>query len=446
MTILAETNSEKWRSIAIFLILDLAQIIFVSLLVMDETTPFIVIFDLNQFNPVNFISIFLGISFLQFILIYGTAAGMLKNPKMTQIYPRTEKPITRWTCRYTADQLVTWTRKIADKTELAIKRIMVLQSPLPNAFTFSLPGFGSTVVIHSNITDLLDEDEVQSVIAHELGHLKNRDTIISVFSRMPGFYVFVIYLYIYLRILLGLLNSIVIDLDIITAGLRLLMLGSFLLLTFLLITISKLFVQKSSRKAELLADYASSQIVGPQTTINSLIRLGQRVEAITALVDEIKWLGSMDPEKITPMTDEELAHIISSFPLDGIDEDNARNRAPDLFLTTRLRRMREVYGLAMTDGEIENAVDPAVRKLLEKRKTMTLETESKDEPTIDWRDADIDEDTRLSDEEISKLIKMLHQNPQKMLFDNEVGANILMLDHPDFRRRILFVAEACDVT
>ncbi|TXT54234.1 MAG: conserved membrane protein of unknown function [Candidatus Thorarchaeota archaeon] len=445
MSIIEETTSDKWRAIFFFILLDILQILFVSLLVMDESALYVVVFDLSRFDPVNSLILFLGISFIQFVLIYGTAAGVVKNPKMIQIFPEQEKEIKPWKYRYSPQELVKWTRDIAKKSHISIKRIMLMQSPLPNAFTFSLPGFGSTVVIHSNITDLLDRDEVQSVIAHELGHLKNRDTIISIVSRTPGFYVFVIYLYIYFRIGLGLLNSLAVDFDVITAGARALVLVGFIILTLVLITISRLFVQKSSRKAELLCDYYSSQVVGPQITINSLIRLGQRVEAVTALVDEIKWLAQMDPEKINPMTDEELAHIISSYPLDGIDEDNARTKAPELFLSTRLRRMREVYGVELSDETIHDAVDPAVTQLLEKRSEMTQEEEEEEEVTVDWRKADVDEDKRLSEEEISDLIQLLKENPQKMLFDNEVGANILMLDHPNFRQRILFVAEACKI-
>ena len=40
------------------------------------------------------------------------------------------------------------------------------------------------------------------------------------------------------------------------------------------------------------------------------------------------------------------------------------------------------------------------------------------------------------------LIAMLRENPTKLMFDNEVGMNVLMMSHPDFRRRILSLADA----
>ncbi|MFW9975087.1 MAG: hypothetical protein ACFFDQ_07485, partial [Candidatus Thorarchaeota archaeon] len=65
----------------------------------------------------------------------------------------------------------------------------------------------------------------------------------------------------------------------------------------------------------------------------------------------------------------------------------------------------------------------------------------RDEQIVDWRKVDYDEDRRLSNEELIDLLKLLRQNPQKMLFDREVGMNLLTLDHPDFRRRVLFIAD-----
>lgn len=50
--------------------------------------------------------------------------------------------------------------------------IYVRQNPVPNAYTLALSGRRPFIVIHTSLLDLLDEDELQAVIAHELGHLK----------------------------------------------------------------------------------------------------------------------------------------------------------------------------------------------------------------------------------------------------------------------------------
>lgn len=50
--------------------------------------------------------------------------------------------------------------------------LYVRQNPVPNAYTLALSGRRPFVVVHTALLDLLDEDEIQAVIAHELGHLK----------------------------------------------------------------------------------------------------------------------------------------------------------------------------------------------------------------------------------------------------------------------------------
>jgi hypothetical protein len=60
---------------------------------------------------------------------------------------------------------------------------------------------------------------------------------------------------------------------------------------------------------------------------------------------------------------------------------------------------------------------------------------------VDWRKVDYNKDQRLSTEELIALLKILRDNPKKMLFDSEVGENLLTLDHPNFRRRVLFIAD-----
>ncbi|MGF1575631.1 MAG: M48 family metallopeptidase [Cyanophyceae cyanobacterium] len=56
--------------------------------------------------------------------------------------------------------------------DLEVPQLYVRQNPVPNAYTFAMRGKQPFIVIHSALLDLLEPDEVQAVIAHELGHLK----------------------------------------------------------------------------------------------------------------------------------------------------------------------------------------------------------------------------------------------------------------------------------
>ena len=51
-------------------------------------------------------------------------------------------------------------------------QLYVHQHPIPNAYTFAMRGKQPFVVLHTSLIDLLTPEEIQAVIAHELGHLK----------------------------------------------------------------------------------------------------------------------------------------------------------------------------------------------------------------------------------------------------------------------------------
>jgi len=128
--------------------------------------------------------------------------------------------------------------------------------------------------------------------------------------------------------------------------------------------------------------------------------------------------------------------------LDGIDEQNARAVAPWVFLSTRLKHMRDVYGIDLNDEQVKTAVEPAIDPLLKKRNdAKPVSKVTKETQVVDWRKVDYDKDRRLSSQEITDLLKLLRTQPTKMLFDREVGVNLMAMDHPDFRRRVLFIAD-----
>lgn len=51
-------------------------------------------------------------------------------------------------------------------------QLYVRQHPVPNAYTFAMRGRQAFVVLHTSLLDMLEPEEIQAVIAHELGHLK----------------------------------------------------------------------------------------------------------------------------------------------------------------------------------------------------------------------------------------------------------------------------------
>ena len=51
-------------------------------------------------------------------------------------------------------------------------QLYIQQHPVPNAYTFAMRGKQPFIVLHTSLIDMLTPEEIQAVIAHELGHLK----------------------------------------------------------------------------------------------------------------------------------------------------------------------------------------------------------------------------------------------------------------------------------
>ncbi len=65
---------------------------------------------------------------------------------------------------------------------LPMPRVYVCPHQAPNAFATGRSPSRSAVAVTEGALSLLDRDELEGVLAHELAHIKNRDTLISVIA------------------------------------------------------------------------------------------------------------------------------------------------------------------------------------------------------------------------------------------------------------------------
>lgn len=89
--------------------------------------------------------------------------------------------------------------RLSQKSRIKKPRVMLANIPIPNAFAYGSPVAGSRVAVTTELLSKLDDEEVEAVVGHELGHLKHRDVQVMMFvSILPA-----IFYYIYISMLLS---------------------------------------------------------------------------------------------------------------------------------------------------------------------------------------------------------------------------------------------------
>lgn len=80
--------------------------------------------------------------------------------------------------RATAPDLYDMTAHLAARAGLPMPRLYIIHEEQPNAFATGRNPENAAVAVNTGLLNLMSREEVAGVIAHELAHIKNRDTLI----------------------------------------------------------------------------------------------------------------------------------------------------------------------------------------------------------------------------------------------------------------------------
>lgn len=161
--------------------------------------------------------------------------------------------------------------RISKEAGIPKPKLYLVDNPTPNAFAFGRTQKSANIALHTGLLKMLDEDEVEGVVAHEIGHIKHRDVLVmTIASVLP------ILLY-YIVLVVGGSSR---DRDDRGGA------GSFILVwlgaqfaSFL----GQLLVLWLSRKREYYADAFSAYVTGkPASLMNSLAKISYAAAAMPA--------------------------------------------------------------------------------------------------------------------------------------------------------------------
>jgi heat shock protein HtpX len=216
-----------------------------------------------------------------------------------------------------APELYGIVQQLADRAELPMPRVYIVESEQPNAFATGRNPEHAAIAATTGLLRHLSTEEVAGVLAHELGHVKNRDTLImTITATIAGAISMLANFAFFFRggddrqNPLGWVGA---------------------LAVMILAPLGAMLVQMAiSRTREYAADRAGAEISGrPMWLANALGKLDHAARQI-----------ANEPAQANPAT----AHLFIVNPLHGGGMDNLFSTHPSM--ENRIRRLREMAGVA----------------------------------------------------------------------------------------------------
>jgi heat shock protein HtpX len=206
--------------------------------------------------------------------------------------------------------------QLAERAELPMPRVYVVESDQPNAFATGRDPEHAAVAATTGLLRNLSHEEIAGVLAHELGHVKNRDTLIMTITATIA----------------GAISMLANFAFFFRGNDRQNPLGAVgVILVMIVAPLAAMLVQFAiSRTREYAADRAGAAICGRPLWLASAL---EKLEA-----------GARRVENLQAEANPATAHMFIVNPLNGHSMDNLFSTHPSI--ENRVRRLREMAGVA----------------------------------------------------------------------------------------------------
>ena len=115
-----------------------------------------------------------GGAFIAFLIALGMNAWSYWNSDKAVLRMQGARPVTR----AEAPGLVSMVEDLARKGDLPMPAVYIMDTAQPNAFATGRDPDNAAVAVTRGLMATCSDEELAGVIAHELAHIKNRDTLI----------------------------------------------------------------------------------------------------------------------------------------------------------------------------------------------------------------------------------------------------------------------------
>lgn len=202
-----------------------------------------------------FVILAVGMGFVQYffsdkMVLWSTGARVIEKDEYPELHQMVEK--------------------LSKEADLPLPKIATMQSPVPNAFATGRSPSHAVVACTDSILRLLNRDELEAVLAHELSHVKNRDILTMTMASFIAMIASMIMQSFFFSALFGGRNN--------REG------GSWIIIwivSIIVYAISTLLILALSRYREFAADRGSALITrNPRALMSALNKISGRMEVV----------------------------------------------------------------------------------------------------------------------------------------------------------------------
>jgi heat shock protein HtpX len=227
-------------------------------------------------------------------------------------------------------------RELARRAELPMPKVYVMHNPQPNAFATGRSPTSSAVCASTGLLEMLSQEELAGVMAHELAHIKNRDTLTMTMAATIGGAISMIAQWMQFSVLFGRGDNR-------SGGSRILQFAAMLLAPF-----AAMIVQMAiSRSREYQADRLGAMICGNPIWLAS---------ALYKIQGHARQIVNPSAEAV-PAT----AHLFIINPLSGRGFDNWFSTHPATEnRIAELQKLAEEMGIGAARPSVESEAVPSI--------------------------------------------------------------------------------------
>jgi Zn-dependent protease with chaperone function len=245
----------------------------------------ITLVNFDYLEPIIALIIGVGIALVQFLI-----SPFLMDFVLRFLYNMRWRPLERL-----PEHLQPFLKNISPKYNIRVPKFGIIYDGSPNAFTYGHIPNDARIIITSGLMDLLGEEELEAVVAHEIGHAVHWDMLVMTIA-----YVVPLILYYIFRTLIRIRTR---GKDK-TAGIRYaIAIGS-----YILYLVSEYIVLGFSRIREYFADRFAGDNCNPNDLASALVKIGyglagkgKKKERRKPQLESIKPMGIFDPISATSL-------------------------------------------------------------------------------------------------------------------------------------------------